>query len=687
MKHVLVKICYLVFFCALSIMSIAQSNSPTRSCALPGPISTCTSIKANGDLTLSWSIPSDPNHVFVRYEVYRVGTNGGPIVTIPTFIDTNYTTISSFFASSAFYVGVVSLCSGNEIILYGDTVQKIELSLDNQLDGRATLTWSSPSSDSNFIHIERKHPIYGWSLRDSVKHSQTSYIDTIDICNDSLYYRVSKKNNGCITFSNEVGDIFKDVMPPIIPTIQSVSYDTLKKGIIVNWFKNPARDVKGYLLKVGYDNSPLSFLDSVESKNYIPPLSYNLINAPYNSAITFSIAAYDSCLSSSPPNNQLSGNSQPHTGFNLSKSYSICSKTITLNWSKYIGWDEIKNYKIYYKIDNGYWKLRDSTINQSYNDTLIAFKNYAFIIEAINTKNSKAFSNPIYLFTAAPSLPKFNYTKVAKVFTNRIEIEHLIDNVGGVSQIILEKKNKSGVFKEIARKNVISTLLTFTDTLVETNFETYTYRTRIIDSCGTKTTYGNEVTSILLKIENKENDKDNLKINLSWTPYIGFNGTILNYTIYRKMNGVYETNPIAIIPNYQLTYLDNLISSNTFSGQVCYYINAIESENAYNQPAIANSNEVCYTFTPLIFVPNAFTPNGKNPVFYPVISLFEPKEYSLTIVNRWGQPVFKSLDYKLGWDGSFGSEQAPNGNYMYVIRYLDGDNKEFIEHGFVTLIN
>ena len=56
-------------------------------------------------------------------------------------------------------------------------------------------------------------------------------------------------------------------------------------------------------------------------------------------------------------------------------------------------------------------------------------------------------------------------------------------------------------------------------------------------------------------------------------------------------------------------------------------------------------------------------------------------------MNRWGQPVFRSVDYKIGWDGNFGNEMSPNGNYMYVIRYLDGDNKEFIEHGFVTLIN
>lgn len=675
-----------MFFCSLSIVSIAQNNRPIRSCGIPGPVSTCTKIESNGDITLSWSIPPDPNNVFVAYEVYRVGTNG-PIVTIPSLINNNYTANSSLFASSDFYIGVVSLCSGTKVIQYGDTVQKIELKLDNQLDGRATLNWTSPSNSSNYLHVEREHPIYGWSLRDSVIHTQTSYVDTIDLCNTFLNYRISKKSEGCISFSNVIGDNFKDVMPPIIPTIKSITYDTLEKGIQVNWFKNPARDVKGYLLKIGYNNSPLSFLDSVESKNYIAPQYYRLVNAPYNSAITFSISAYDSCLSSSPPNNQLSGNAQPHTSFNLTKTYTICSRTINLNWTKYIGWDEIKNYKIYYKIDNGYWKLRDSTINQSYNDTLIAFKNYAFIIEAINTKNSKAFSNPIYFYTVAPSLPKFNYTKVAKVYTRHIEIEHLIDMVGGVSQIILEKKNKSGVFKEIARKNVTSSLLFFKDTLVETNFETYTYRTRIIDSCGNKTTYSNEVTSMLLKIENKQNENENLKVNLSWTPYIGFNGTILNYAIFRKMNGIIEPNPIATIPNYQFTYQDNLINFNEFNGQVCYYIKAVESENAFNQPAIANSNELCYTFKPLIFVPNAFTPYGKNPIFQPVISLFEPKEYSLTIINRWGQPVFKSFEYTTGWDGNFGSEMAPNGNYMYVIRYLDGDNKEFIEHGFVTLIN
>ena len=672
--------------CFLTIQAVAQNHKTTRGCALHGPTSTCTKMEPNGDVTLSWTIPNDPNSVFVRYEVYRIGTNGA-IVSIPTFTNQNSTTINSVFATSEFYIGIVSLCGGLEVINYGDTVKAIDLKLSNLTDGRAGLTWSLPAASStDFFHIEREHPVYGWNVRDTVKPAVNTYTDTIDVCSAFLNYRIAIHQQGCITYSNIVGDNFKDVIPPTIPIIKSISYDTLQKGVIVSWYKNPARDIQGYLLKIGYDGSPLSFLDSVESKKHIEPLSYNLLNAPYNSAITFSISAYDSCLSSSPPNNQLSGNSQPHTGYNLKYSYDLCQRAINLNWTKYIGWNEIIMYKIYCKLDNGFWKLRDSTLNQNYNDTLIGFKNYSFIIEAINKDSVKAFSNPITFFTQSPSLPIFNYTKVANVNDKFILIEHIIDNVGGVSKIILEKKNKSGVFQEIQTKNVTSSLIQFKDSLVETSFENYTYRTRIIDSCGNKTSYGNEVTTMLLKMDNKQSDSTTLENTFSWSPYIGFNGSILNYAIYRKINGVFDPTPIILLPNSQLSYTDNLLNLKDFNGQVCYYVTAIESDNVYNQPTLANSNVICTTYEPLIFVPNAFTPQGKNPVFYPVISMFEPKEYSLTIINRWGQPVFRSTDYKIGWDGMFGNEMSPNGNYMYVIRYLDGDNKEYIEHGFVTLI-
>ena len=205
MKRVLEKIC-IIFVCSLSIFSIAQSSKPMRGCALPGPSSTCTKMESNGDLTLSWTKPTDPNNIFVRYEVYRLGTNGA-IVSIPTFTNNNSTTINSFFANSEFYVGIVSLCGGTEVINYGDTVKTIDLKLSNQMDGRASLEWSTPSTrNTRYFQVEREHPKFGWSERDSVKNSLYSYIDTIDVCSALLNYRISIKQEGCISYSNSIGD-------------------------------------------------------------------------------------------------------------------------------------------------------------------------------------------------------------------------------------------------------------------------------------------------------------------------------------------------------------------------------------------------------------------------------------------------------------------------------------------------
>ena len=68
-----------------------------RACALSGPASTCTSIESNGDIKLKWTIPSDPNGVFTRYEVYRTGTLG-PILKIPTLINQDSAIINSVFS-------------------------------------------------------------------------------------------------------------------------------------------------------------------------------------------------------------------------------------------------------------------------------------------------------------------------------------------------------------------------------------------------------------------------------------------------------------------------------------------------------------------------------------------------------------------------------------------------------------
>jgi gliding motility-associated-like protein len=84
-----------------------------------------------------------------------------------------------------------------------------------------------------------------------------------------------------------------------------------------------------------------------------------------------------------------------------------------------------------------------------------------------------------------------------------------------------------------------------------------------------------------------------------------------------------------------------------------------------------------------IYVPNTFTPDGDdyNNVFLPIV--LDAKEYEFIIFDRWGTAFFKTNDTKEGWNGCNGKMNAPDGTYVYRIRYVDYQTelrKEIVGH-------
>ena len=102
----------------------------------------------------------------------------------------------------------------------------------------------------------------------------------------------------------------------------------------------------------------------------------------------------------------------------------------------------------------------------------------------------------------------------------------------------------------------------------------------------------------------------------------------------------------------------------------------------------SSSNELCLTYSSKIFIPNAFTPGGINPIFLPVVSHIRPETYHLTIINRWGQLVFESYDQNVGWDGTIQSNgnRAKNDVYVYIFEAEDDEGNFIQKKGFVSLI-
>ena len=138
-------------------------------------------------------------------------------------------------------------------------------------------------------------------------------------------------------------------------------------------------------------------------------------------------------------------------------------------------------------------------------------------------------------------------------------------------------------------------------------------------------------------------------------------------------------------------YSDSLQQFLNADGIFCYRIEAVydldlPTAHINHQTLSSWSNEKCIIHRPIIYIPNAFAPNGVNNVFKPTIIYGDPQGYSLVIFNRWGGKVFESNDPAIGWDGTDHSKEAQLGAYAYLIQFYANDGVKVERKGMVLLV-
>lgn len=95
-----------------------------------------------------------------------------------------------------------------------------------------------------------------------------------------------------------------------------------------------------------------------------------------------------------------------------------------------------------------------------------------------------------------------------------------------------------------------------------------------------------------------------------------------------------------------------------------------ETENTFNV------SEFC---EPLIFFPEAFSPNGDgiNDLFRVFGKHFN--KYQIQIFNRWGEVVYFSENPEHTWDGTYRQKILPSGAYVYEVQYKPLPEGELIK--------
>ncbi|RYZ53239.1 MAG: PKD domain-containing protein [Sphingobacteriales bacterium] len=96
------------------------------------------------------------------------------------------------------------------------------------------------------------------------------------------------------------------------------------------------------------------------------------------------------------------------------------------------------------------------------------------------------------------------------------------------------------------------------------------------------------------------------------------------------------------------------------------------------------SDNVVVKLLKMPVIPNVFTPNGDGVNDRWVIQYLESYPgATVEIFNRYGQPVYKSVNYTNPWDGTMSGKLLPTGTYYYIINPKNGRNQL---SGFVDLI-
>ncbi len=215
--------------------------------------------------------------------------------------------------------------------------------------------------------------------------------------------------------------------------------------------------------------------------------------------------------------------------------------------------------------------------------------------------------------------------------------------------------------------------VTFNHGNIYTDSNAWEYRIKGFDLCG-KEFYTSAHTSILLK----GIKTSGYNVSMNFTPYLGWGSSNITYDLYRMLKNssgyeLYESN----ITSFNAAYANGL----EYYTQ-CYRVKATMA----GTDTASWSNEICFNFDPIIFIPDAFSPNNDdyNEQFFVKGGALKSVEFK--IFNRWGEKLFEGDNINSRWDGTYKGQDQPQDVYMYYCYYTGFDGRKYSTKGTVTLL-
>jgi len=206
--------------------------------------------------------------------------------------------------------------------------------------------------------------------------------------------------------------------------------------------------------------------------------------------------------------------------------------------------------------------------------------------------------------------------------------------------------------------------------------ERYWYRIVATDTCD-KNAISNIGSTLLLSGKTFGNDYSVVE----WSSYEDWQGGVLNYQVEIFDNTNATWNNITSVN--QTVFMDNSFSDDEARNEKCYRIAAIENGGVFSKSI---SNTLCLPYSPVLWIPNSFTPNsdGLNDAFS--ITTLGIKELEFTIYNTYGEKLFTCGEPACSWNGEYKNIPVSEGVYSYLLKARTVTNKIINERGTITLL-
>ncbi len=547
---------------------------------------------------------------------------------------------------------------------------------------RDTLIWDNPSVscgtvNSYLIYAARNINGPYQVLATITNTAQTRYFH--DNTEGGNWYYYMETNAACTGQSRRQSDTLDNQLPSLTAVVTLNVVDN--KTVEVRWRKNPTPEVIGYIV-YKKTNSGLVPIANVTNRDSIRYIDSNA--SPDTKNEEYQVLAVDGC-----------GNTSlfdvNHQTILVKATQSKCNQSITLNWNLYKNWSNpIAKQEVWVGVAG-----RNPTLYTALGakDTSVIYKNakdktrYTFYIKAIESvSNISSKSNEIIIIGDITEPVRTLVLKNLSVNNNnQIEINWLWNETARIDTVEILQKGTNAQYSTIYRYKPaypIDDQGFYTDTRSKPNLSPLSYIIKTTDECKAKVN-SNAATTVLLTGLTAKNGQNALK----WTSFEMQGAVVTGYQIIRIVNGAPTELGNPIDTSAPREYLD---VSTLGEKNICYRVGAnyrYKLPDGSEETATSYSNTICLSQFSNVWIPNAFTPGGNNPIFRPVFTFSENiTDYKMVIFDRWGGIIFSTETPSEGWEGKRNGNDLPQGTYSYIIRVTQAGGKLVESKGVLMLI-